>query len=68
MPSPGWPFTQWPVQYLNQIQAHLPALEPGTREPTVGEASPCSRPSTGPEPGPAPASDRDAGGRQAQAP
>jgi len=35
-----------------QIQAHLPVPEPGTREPAVGEVVACSRPSTGPEPGP----------------
>jgi hypothetical protein len=52
-----------------QIQAHLPVPEPGTREPAVGEVVALFTARHRTPPGPAEASDRDAGGAsQAQTP
>ena len=51
-----------------QIHAHLPVSEPGTREPAVGEVVALFAAWHGTRTGPAPASDRDAGASQEQAP
>ena len=50
-----------------QIQTHLPAPEPGTREPAVGEVVALFAARHGTRTGPAPASSRDAGASQEQA-